>query len=56
MQKTVPAWRRHTAVRKRRCYFIDWEKWLIYAPYVIDQQMEEAVGLLTQSPSLNELI
>ena len=56
LQKSNPVWRRHPAVRNRRFYFINWEKWMVYAPYVINQQLEEAVRLLTQSPSLRELI
>jgi ABC-type Fe3+-hydroxamate transport system substrate-binding protein len=56
MQKTCPAWTRHSAVRSRRFYFIDWDKWLVYAPYGINLQMEEAARLLTRSPSLRELI
>lgn len=55
-QQSNPVWKRHPAIRNNRCFFIDWAKWLVYAPYVIDQQMEEAVKLLTQSPSRRELI
>ncbi|WP_018752714.1 hypothetical protein [Paenibacillus sanguinis] len=53
--RKLPAWRRHSAIRKQRFFFIDWNKWLIYAPYVINQQMDETVRLLTQSPSLREI-
>ncbi|MFE4712476.1 helix-turn-helix domain-containing protein [Paenibacillus sp. NPDC056722] len=55
LQKNNPVWRRHAAVRNRRVYFIDWEKWMIYAPFVINQQLEEAASLLTQSASLAEI-
>lgn len=56
MQRRLPAWRRHSAIHKQRFFFIDWNKWLIYAPHVIGQQMDEAVRLLMQSPSLRESI
>jgi ABC-type Fe3+-hydroxamate transport system substrate-binding protein len=43
---TRPAWSNHPAVRARRLYFLDWEKWMIYAPFVINQQLDEAGSLL----------
>ncbi|WP_042198888.1 AraC family transcriptional regulator [Paenibacillus camerounensis] len=55
-QRDNPAWGQHSAIRSKRFFFIDWEKWLVYAPHVINQQMEEAVRLLTQSSSLREQI
>lgn len=55
-QQSNAAWMQHSAIRSKRFFFIDWEKWLVYAPHVINQQMEEAVRLLTQSTSLRELI
>jgi len=45
-QTTIPSWKNHPAVRSGRVYFLDWEKWLVYAPYVINQQMEELEQLL----------
>lgn len=55
-QKTNPAWMRHPAIRHKRVYFLDWDKWMVYAPFVIDQQLEEAERLLSQSPALLEYI
>ncbi|MBW4080661.1 helix-turn-helix domain-containing protein [Paenibacillus sp. S150] len=54
--KTDSAWKRHSAIKNKRVYFIDWEKWMMYAPFLISQQLEEAARLLSQSPSLRELI
>lgn len=54
--RTNPAWMRHPAVRSKRVYFLDWEKWIVYAPYVIDQQLEEAEQLFSGASSQLEYI
>ena len=53
-QHSNPYWRGHPAVRHSRVYFLDWDKWLVYAPFVINQQLEEASRLLCQSSSLRD--
>ncbi|MEK3785445.1 helix-turn-helix domain-containing protein [Paenibacillus sp. FSL K6-1230] len=53
-QHSNPYWRGHPAVRHGRVYFLKWDKWLVYAPFVIKQQLEEASQLLCQSPSSRE--
>ena len=39
-------WMKHPAVKSNRVYFLDWDKWIVYAPYVINQQLEEIERLL----------
>ncbi len=41
-----PDWQRHPAVREGRASFLDWSKWIVYAPYLIEKQLEEAQRLL----------
>ncbi len=40
------SWKEHPAVKSNRLYFLDWDKWIVYAPYVINQQLEEIERLL----------
>lgn len=42
-----PLWKRHPAVRHGRVHVIDWNSWVVYAPYSINLQLDEAVHLLT---------
>ncbi|MCE5172270.1 AraC family transcriptional regulator [Paenibacillus profundus] len=41
------SWNQHPAVKHNRVYVLDWDKWMVYAPRSIDQQLDEAVTLLT---------
>lgn len=43
---TLPAWRRHPAVRGKQVYFVDWKQWIIYAPQAIREQLHEAGHIL----------
>lgn len=36
----------HPAVRGGRCFFLEWKKWIVYAPLGIEKQLEEAVRFL----------
>jgi AraC-like DNA-binding protein len=56
LQRTNLTWQRYPAIKNKRVHFIDWDKWMVYAPFVINQQLEEAARLLTQSPSFREMI
>ncbi|OMF37101.1 hypothetical protein BK133_07805 [Paenibacillus sp. FSL H8-0548] len=44
--ETNPYWAKHPAVRSQKLCFLDWSKWIVYAPHGIDQQLEEAGRLL----------
>ncbi|MEI7027738.1 helix-turn-helix domain-containing protein [Paenibacillus sp. y28] len=46
---TNPLWQRHPAVQRKRYYLLEWEQWMVYAPYSIDRQLDAAVSLLTDS-------
>lgn len=46
--QTQAAWHQHTAVRLNQVYFLDWEKWIVYAPMSVEGQLHEAVSLLTE--------
>lgn len=35
------AWTQHGAVQHKRVYFLEWDKWIAYAPYMLDRQLEE---------------
>ncbi|WP_249863671.1 helix-turn-helix domain-containing protein [Paenibacillus konkukensis] len=39
--RSNPSWIKHPAVRSKRVYFLDWDKWMVYAPYGIDRQLDE---------------
>jgi AraC-like DNA-binding protein len=43
---TNPYWMNHPAVRSKRVFYLAWEKWIVYAPYGIDRQLEEIELLL----------
>lgn len=45
--RTLPAWRLHPAVKKNRVYFVDWKQWIIYAPQVIHEQLQQAGRMLS---------
>ncbi|WP_145407263.1 helix-turn-helix domain-containing protein [Paenibacillus xylanexedens] len=46
-----PLWNQYPAVKNGRVHVIDWQSWVVYAPYSINIQLEEAVHLLTsQTP------
>ncbi|MNI93715.1 hypothetical protein D3C73_1517070 [compost metagenome] len=40
-------WAKHPAVRRKSLFFLEWDKWIAYAPYAINQQLDEAGHLLT---------
>ncbi|CAM4465792.1 AraC-like DNA-binding protein [Paenibacillus endophyticus] len=44
--ETNSNWKNHPAVRAQKLRFLEWEKWIVYAPHGIDQQLEEAERLL----------
>ncbi|MFS0870789.1 helix-turn-helix domain-containing protein [Paenibacillus xylanilyticus] len=44
-----PRWNRYPAVRNGRVHIIDWNSWVVYAPYSINIQLDEAVTLLTNN-------
>lgn len=46
-RRTLPAWRRHPAVRGNRVYALDWQRWKIYSPHGLRDQLQEAARLLT---------
>ncbi|ULL18170.1 helix-turn-helix domain-containing protein [Paenibacillus sp. H1-7] len=39
--RSNPYWTGHPAVRRKSLYFLDWDKWIVYAPYAINQQLDE---------------
>lgn len=43
------SWQRHSAVRSRRVYSLDWQEWLPYSPYSISRQLNGAVALLADT-------
>ncbi|QJD86296.1 helix-turn-helix domain-containing protein [Cohnella herbarum] len=45
--QTSEAYVRHSAVRRNRVHFLDWEKWIVYAPMSIESQLDEAVDYYT---------
>ncbi|GAA0137527.1 bacillibactin transport transcriptional regulator Btr [Paenibacillus sp. YSY-4.3] len=47
-QRTNPSWMNHPAVRSKRVYFLDRDKWMNYAPFAINLQMEELEMFLHQ--------
>lgn len=54
--KSNPSWMKHPAVRNGQVHVVDWHKWIVYAPYMLDRQLEEAERLLLNSMSLPESI
>ncbi|CAI6081667.1 HTH-type transcriptional activator RhaS [Paenibacillus sp. JJ-100] len=47
-----PQWNSHPAVRHGRLHLVDWNSWVVYAPYSINIQLDEALSLLTNQPAL----
>jgi len=47
--QTQDAWHQHSAVRRGYVHFLDWDKWIVYAPTSAQNQLEEAVIKLTES-------
>ncbi|MFD1955063.1 helix-turn-helix domain-containing protein [Paenibacillus thailandensis] len=52
--RSNPAWMEHPAVRNRNVYLVDWKKWILYAPSMIDRQLEEAGQLLLGGSAASE--
>ncbi len=50
--KNDPLWSSHPAVRNGRVHLVDWSAWVVYAPYSINIQLEEALSMLTSRPVL----
>ncbi|MEI2281566.1 AraC family transcriptional regulator [Paenibacillus polysaccharolyticus] len=50
--KNDPLWNSHPAVRSGRVHLVDWNAWVVYAPYSINIQLEEALSMLTNRPAL----
>lgn len=46
--RTHPAWKRHSAIRSRRFGFLNWSRWIVYAPFMIDRQLDEAASLFSR--------
>ncbi|GGG65235.1 helix-turn-helix domain-containing protein [Paenibacillus radicis (ex Gao et al. 2016)] len=42
-----PAWAAHSAVKNGRVFVVDWDKWILYSPQMINWQLEEAYLLLS---------
>ncbi|MGO4344810.1 helix-turn-helix domain-containing protein [Paenibacillus sp. MCAF9] len=40
------AWLQHAAVRRGQVHFLDWDKWIVYAPTSVQSQLDEAVKKL----------
>lgn len=49
--KTDPLLSAHPAVQNGRCFFLDWQKWIVYAPLGIEKQLEEALLFLLSDGS-----
>ncbi|MFF2093045.1 ABC transporter substrate-binding protein [Paenibacillus sp. NPDC058174] len=47
-----PAWAAHPAVKNGRVFVVDWDKWILYSPQMINWQLEEAYLLLSGEASL----
>ncbi|MGO4529520.1 helix-turn-helix domain-containing protein [Paenibacillus sp. 2TAF8] len=50
--KNDPLWNSHPAVRNGQVHLVDWNTWVVYAPYSINIQLEEALSMLTNKPVL----
>lgn len=44
--QTNPYWIKHPAIISGKLFFLDWAKWIVYAPHGINQQLEEVERLL----------
>ncbi|MHA7580256.1 helix-turn-helix domain-containing protein [Paenibacillus vandeheii] len=44
---TDPLWKNYPAVKNGRVHVIDWNSWVVYAPYSINIQLDEALSMLT---------
>ncbi|SEM79833.1 helix-turn-helix domain-containing protein [Paenibacillus sp. OK076] len=42
-----PLWKNYPAVKAGRVHVIDWNSWVVYAPYSINIQLDEALSMLT---------
>ncbi|OME81385.1 hypothetical protein BK120_17165 [Paenibacillus sp. FSL A5-0031] len=45
--ETQEAWLQHAAVRRGQVHFLEWDKWIVYAPTSVQSQLDEAVKKLT---------
>ncbi|WP_112179391.1 MULTISPECIES: AraC family transcriptional regulator [Paraliobacillus] len=50
------SWQRHPAVKAKRIYYLNTYQWIVYAPYSVERQLEEAVSLFTESKKVSALI
>lgn len=50
--KNDPLWNSHPAVHSGRVHLVDWNAWVVYAPYSINIQLDEALSMLTNKPAL----
>jgi ABC-type Fe3+-hydroxamate transport system substrate-binding protein len=55
-QRTNAAWMRHPAIRSRNVYFLDWSKWIVYAPIGLQRQLEEAEYIWSRSSALLDYV
>lgn len=46
--QACPGWATYPAVKLKQVYTLDWNQWIVYAPYSIDRQLNMAVNLLTK--------
>ncbi|MFF0829088.1 AraC family transcriptional regulator [Brevibacillus sp. NPDC003359] len=54
--RTMESWKNHSAIAAGRYAFLDWYKWMVYAPLSIEKQLEESydlfVSIMDQSFSI----
>ncbi|MFG0217029.1 helix-turn-helix domain-containing protein [Brevibacillus porteri] len=43
--QTLESWKKHSAIAAGRYVFLDWYKWMVYAPLSIEKQLEESYDL-----------
>ncbi|WP_307205874.1 AraC family transcriptional regulator [Paenibacillus harenae] len=44
--RSDPGWMKHSAVRSGNVFIVDWEQWIVYAPQMVERQLEQAACLL----------
>ena len=46
--QSCPGWATYPAVKLKQVYMLDWNQWIVYAPYSLNRQLSQAVDLLTK--------
>lgn len=54
--QATESWQQHPAVKAKRIYYLNTKKWIVYAPYSVERQLEEAVSLFTDSLRVSPFI